>query len=194
MIRLFAAIPLPEATVERLARLQGGLPGTRWVRPENMHITLRFIGEVDEGTAQDVDAALAAIEAKPFTVTLSGLGSFGKGHRTHTLWVGVEKNPALHALRDKAESAIVRTGLPPEERKYSPHVTLARLGSGLGDNAAPKLARFLEANGMFQEGPLTVDRFCLYESILGRSGPVYHELRRYPLGGWSPDVEDEEED
>ncbi|WP_119679520.1 RNA 2',3'-cyclic phosphodiesterase [Indioceanicola profundi] len=182
MIRLFAAIPLPEAMRERLSRLNGGVPGARWVAPENMHITLRFIGEVDEGRAQDIDAALDTVTAQPFPLTLSGLGNFGRGHRAHTLWVGVEKNPALHHLRDKVESAVVRAGLPAEERKYSPHITLARLK----DTNSAKLGRFLEENGMFQDGPIMVERFCLYESILGRSGPVYHEVRSYPLGGWSP--------
>ena len=183
MIRLFAALPLPEATRERLARLQSGLPGARWVDPHNLHITLRFIGEVDEGTAADVDEALDRVTAPPFPLVLEGAGNFGKGHRSHTLWAGVERSDPLHHLRDKIESALVRAGLPPEERKYSPHVTLARLN----DQSAARLGPWLAGAGLFRDGPVMVDRFCLYESILGRTGPTYHALRSYPLGGWRPE-------
>lgn len=189
MIRLFVALPLPETTRDRLARLQSGLPGARWVAPDNMHVTLRFIGEVDEGTAQDIDTALDGLSAPGFTLTLSGLGSFGKGHRSRALWAGVDRTAALQHLRDKVESAVVRAGQPAEERKFSPHVTLARLG----DTPPAKLARFLEAHGMLLEGPLGVDRFCLYESVLGRSGPTYHELRSYPLQRATPSAGEPEE-
>jgi len=178
MIRLFVALPLPEDVRDRLTRLQGGVPGARWVAAENLHLTLRFVGEVDEGTAQDVDTALDTVTAPGFPLALDGLGSFGKGHRAHTLWAGVERNEALMHLQAKVESALVRGGIKPEERKFSPHVTLARLT----DNSPAKLTRMLADNGMFRAGPFMADRFCLYESILGRSGPTYHELRSYPLG------------
>ncbi|WP_114392337.1 RNA 2',3'-cyclic phosphodiesterase [Oleisolibacter albus] len=178
MIRLFVGLALPEEVRLRLARLGGGVPGARWAPAANFHITLRFIGEVDEGLAQDIDMALETVASPPFPLALSGLGSFGKGHRTHTLWAGVERNEALHHLRDRVESALVRAGLPAEERKFSPHVTLARLG----DAKADKLARFLEEQGLYHDGPILVDRFVLFESVLGKGGPVYHALRTYLLG------------
>lgn len=180
MIRLFVGLALPEATRDRLSRLGGGIPGARWVPPENFHVTLRFIGEVDEGAAQDIDTALEGVAAPPFTLTLDSIGSFGRGHRAHTLWAGVERNEALLHLQGKVESAVVRAGLPPEERKYSPHVTLARMKEAKPD----KLARFLEQHALFRDGPLPMDRFVLFESVLGKGSPTYHEVRSYPLGGW----------
>lgn len=188
MIRLFVGLPLPERTRERLAGLAHGLAGARWVSPENYHLTLRFIGEVDEGTAADIDEALDHVVAKPFPLALDGLGSFGRGHRQHTLWVGVERCEGLSHLQAKVESAVVRAGQKAEDRKFSPHVTLARLGNELG---AEKLARFVEANALFRDGPFQVDRFCLYESVLGKGGAVYHELRSYPLGGWRPEGDED---
>ncbi|HYE51785.1 MAG TPA: RNA 2',3'-cyclic phosphodiesterase [Azospirillaceae bacterium] len=182
MIRLFVGLPLPETVRDRLKSLGGGIQGARWVPPENFHVTLRFVGEVDEGTAQDIDEALDLVVAQPFALTLDGLGTFGKGHMARTLWAGVEASEPLRHLRDKVESAVVRAGLPAEERKFSPHVTLARLG----ETPAQKLARFIEDRGLFREGPFQVDRFVLYESVLGRGGPTYHEQRSYPLGGWRP--------
>ncbi|HYC03361.1 MAG TPA: RNA 2',3'-cyclic phosphodiesterase [Azospirillaceae bacterium] len=181
MIRLFVGLPLPEAVRDRLKTLGGGLPG-RWVPPENYHVTLRFIGEVDEGVAQDVDGALDMVRAEPFPLTLDGLGTFGKGHMARTLWVKVDASEALRHLQAKVESAVVRAGLPAEERKFTPHVTLARF------NEAPagKVARLIEDRGLFKEGPFMAERFVLYESVLGRGGPTYHEQRSYPLGGWRP--------
>lgn len=180
MLRLFVGIPMPEMVVERLTGLASGLPGARWVPPENYHLTLRFLGEMDEGSGHDVDEALDHVTGPAFALTLSGLGSFGKGHKQHALWAGVEESELLRHLQAKVESALVRAGLPAEERKFSPHVTLAYLT----DTPPAKLANYLGANGLFQAGPFMVDRYCLYESVLGRSGATYHILQDYPLGGW----------
>lgn len=182
MIRLFVALPLPEEVRDRLARVAAGLPGARWIRADNYHVTLRFIGEVPEDTAHDVDAALDTVTARPFALTLDRLGTFGRGHMARALWAGVQPSDPLRHLRDKVESALVRAGLPAEERKFIPHVSLARLG----DTPEGKLAAWLGANGMFLAGPVPVDRFVLYESLLGKGGSAYHELRSYPLGGWRP--------
>lgn len=182
MLRLFIGLPLPEMVTERLSSLAAGLPGARWVAPENYHLTLRFVGEVDEGTAHDIDEALDLVTGPSFPLTLSGLGSFGEGHKQHALWAGIAAPDPVHHLRNRVESALVRAGLPAEERKFSPHVTLAYLK----ETPAAKLATYMGANGLFQAGPFMVDRYCLYESVLGRSGPTYHILQDYPLGGWQP--------
>jgi 2'-5' RNA ligase len=182
MIRLFVGLPLPDAVCDRLAMLVGGVPGARWEDKDNYHITLRFIGEVDEGTAADVDAALDLVVAQPFTLTLNGVDSFGNGHRRRTLWAALEPSEPLRHLHDKVESAVVRAGLPREVRKFAPHVTLARIG----DSPPERVGRFIAERNLFQAGPFTVDRFVLYESRLGRSGSTYPELRSYPLGGWRP--------
>ncbi|MFV3129242.1 RNA 2',3'-cyclic phosphodiesterase [Niveispirillum sp. KHB5.9] len=182
MLRLFIGIPMPEMVTERLSGLASGLPGARWVPPENYHLTLRFLGELDEGTAHDVDEALDLVTGPAFPLTLSGLGSFGKGHKQHALWAGLAESEPLRHLQAKIESGLVRAGLPVEERKFSPHVTLAYLK----ETPAEKLANYMGANGMFQAGPFMVDRYCLYESVLGKSGATYHVLQEYPLGGWVP--------
>lgn len=183
MLRLFVALPLPESVCDRLTDLTGGIPGANWTPPDNFHLTLRFIGEVDEGVAEDIDEALDLVVAPTFSLTLEGLGRFGSGDRSRLLWAGVERNQALEHLRQKIESAVVRAGLPPEERRFTPHVTLARLDSGAHPG---KVIRFLEERGLFREGPILMDRFVLYESVLGKGHAVYHELQSYPLGGWRP--------
>ena len=123
MVRLFVAIPFPEDLRERLALLSGGIPGARWTDPDNFHLTVRFIGEVDRPTCDDVVDALSQVRADGFDLVLTGIDQFGKGDKARVLWIGVEKNPALLRLHDRVESALVRAGLAPEARKYSPHVT-----------------------------------------------------------------------
>lgn len=177
MIRLFVGIELPETVRERLAGLSGGIPGARWVRPENMHLTVRFIGEVEHGMADDIDAALMRLQAPRFDLTLDGAGFFGKASAARTLWVGVRKCEALMRLQAKVEIAMQRLGLPAEERKYAPHITLARL-RGV---PAARLLRFVEANGHFLAGPIPVERFVLFSSALGNAGSVYTAEARYPL-------------
>lgn len=177
MIRLFVGIELPGTVRERLAGLGGGVPGAKWVSPENMHLTLRFIGEVEYGVADDLDAALAKLQAPRFALTLDGIGFFGKPAAARTLWVGVRKCEALMRLQGKIEIAAQRLGLPAEARKYSPHVTLARLRGA----AAPRLQRFVETNGHFLAGPLPVERFVLFSSALGSGGSVYTVEADYPL-------------
>jgi 2'-5' RNA ligase len=177
MIRLFVGLELPPELRDRLAGLGGGVPGARWTEPGNLHLTLRFIGEVEEGMLADIHAGLAAVSAPAFDLVLEGTGRFGAGARTRALWAGVEGNAALQHLQQKVESAVVRTGLPAEERKFIPHVTLARLK----DAPAERVARFLEERGLFRAGPVRVDHFTLFESRPGRGGPVYIPLGEYPL-------------
>ena len=125
-MRLFLALSLPEPLRERLAALCTGLPGARWVAPENLHLTLRFIGEVDGSQARDLDAALAQVRAARLAVTLAGVDRFGSGRKLRALWVGVEPNPELDRLYRKLDHAVRDAGLAPEGRKFKPHVTLAR--------------------------------------------------------------------
>ncbi|HET8728060.1 MAG TPA: RNA 2',3'-cyclic phosphodiesterase [Alphaproteobacteria bacterium] len=178
MIRLFTALDLPEAVRDRLAMLQSGVPGARWIRPENLHVTLRFIGEVDEHVAEDLDASLARAAAPGFDLRLSGVGHFGTERKPTTLWVGVERSDALQFLHDKVDRALVAAGLTPDDRKFKPHVTLARLRSHA---RVERVGRWLEANALFQAGPIRIDGFVLYRSHLGSEGSVYEPLVEYPL-------------
>src|SRR5437773_4860177 len=126
MLRLFVGIEFPPELKLELSLLCSGVPGARWVDAGNLHLTLRFIGEIAEDTAGDVDEALARLKARRFTLQLAGTGIFG-GKRPYALWVGVERHPELVRLRDKIEHTLIRTGLDPEQRRFAPHVTLAPL-------------------------------------------------------------------
>ncbi|HYG84655.1 MAG TPA: RNA 2',3'-cyclic phosphodiesterase [Azospirillum sp.] len=178
MIRLFVALDFPDDVRDRLAGLAGGVPGARWTDPSNLHLTLRFIGEVPGHTAADIDATLSEIEVPGFDLTLDGVGMYGSNRHARVLWAGVERTEALTHLQSKVESALVRCGLEPEERKFSPHVTLARLK----DAPKERIGRFLEERGLFRAGPMRIDHFTLYRSLLGKGGAVYEALREYPLG------------
>jgi 2'-5' RNA ligase len=176
-MRLFIAIDLPADLRERLAALSNGFPGARWVAPENLHLTLRFIGEADGAQAQDIDAALTGLRVESFPVTLAGLGRFGNGTKLRALWVGVEVNPALEHLQAKVEQALRRAGLPPEGRKFKPHVTLARFKAG--SNA--RLRDYLEAHALFRAEAFEVRNIVLYSSFLSPNGAIHTPEAVYPL-------------
>jgi 2'-5' RNA ligase len=176
MLRLFVGIEFPPELKLRLSLLCSGIAGARWVDPGNFHLTLRFIGEIDEGTAADVDEALLRLRGRAFSVQLAGVGVFG-GEKLRQLWVGVEREPALSALQGKIELALIRIGLPPEPRKYVPHVTLARLR----DPRRDELQQFLAAHARFRADPLRVDSFSLIASYLTKAGSVYEDQADYPL-------------
>lgn len=177
MIRLFVALPLPFDIRQELASLASGVPGARWVPEENFHITLRFVGDVPQTTAADIDSMLAGIRAPGFQIRLGGVGHFGPLRKARSLWVGVQRDSALQHLRDKIESAVVRAGLRREPRKFVPHVTLARIKGETGHH----LANFLAGNSLYRSGPIEIDRFVLYASHLGGEGSVYEELADYDL-------------
>ncbi len=177
MIRVFVGIALPEDLRLRLAGLCAGVPGAKWVAPENLHLTLRFIGEVEEWLAEDLDAALARIRAPAFALTFDRIDAFGSRRRPRMLWAGVERNPALERLHGGVEAAVTRQGLDPESRKFMPHATLARLKG----TAPARLGAYLSAHGGFRHGPVPVDRFTLYSSRLGKAGAVYREEATYAL-------------
>jgi RNA 2',3'-cyclic 3'-phosphodiesterase len=177
-MRLFVALDLPWVLRDRLSALAGaGIPGARWIPPENYHLTLRFIGETPGFRAEEIDLALANLRARGFSLTLSGLGTFHKGGRATALWVGVERNAQLDHLQTKIENALQRSGLEPERRRFQPHVTLARL-----DNVAEaKLVSFLQAHNLFRSEPLPVEHFTLFSSQLGKEASVYTAEVEYAL-------------
>lgn len=177
-MRLFVALELPWALRQRVAMLAGaGIPGARWVPPENYHLTLRFIGEMPAYRAEEIDHALAALKAPGFALTLAGVGAFHKGGRSVSLWVGVERNPALDHLQGKIETALQRCGMEPERRRFTPHLTLARL-----DNAPDaRLAAFVQANNLFRAEPVPVEHFTLFSSRLGKDQAVYTPEVEYEL-------------
>jgi RNA 2',3'-cyclic 3'-phosphodiesterase len=176
MIRLFAALALPDAVLDSLFALEYGVPGARWATREQLHLTLRFIGEVDGRDAAAIDDALAVISAPRFMMELKGVGEFG-GKNPRQLWAGVEPNDALVHLQRKIETAAQRIGLEAETRKFTPHVTLARLrGSPPG-----RVLDFLTDHALYRSFPFEVDAFTLFSSVLTSDGSHYTPERVYPL-------------
>ncbi len=177
MIRLFVGIALPDPLRGMLAGMCGGVPGARWVAPENLHLTLRFIGEVEEVLVDDIVIALGRIRLPAFAVTFDRIGRFETGRRPHMLWVGIEGSKGLERLHAKVEAAVTGLGFEAESRKYKPHVTLARLR-----RASPaRVGEYLSARGLFRYGPVPVDCFTLFSSRLGKGGPVYRAEAEFEL-------------
>jgi 2'-5' RNA ligase len=178
MIRLFAAIAIPEDVGQVLVRRQHGLPGARWRPLEAFHVTLRFFGEVAETTADDLDAELSMIGSEALTLVLEGVGCFDDGNDIHAVWAGVAENAALRKLAARCESAARRAGLSPEKRSWRPHVTLAYLRRA--DPA--RVAAWIQGNNLMKSPPFDVRSFGLYSSRLGDEGASYRLERDYPLG------------
>ncbi len=178
MIRLFVGVPLPAEVRESLESLCSGVPGARWVDTDTIHITLRFIGEVDSIQAEDIDAALGDVRGPAFRLALRGVGCFDSRRKVRAVWAGVARSDGLMHLRDKVESAIVRAGFEPERRKFKPHVTLARLKATPSARVGP----YLETHNTFAAGPFPVDRFDLLRSHLSHTGARYQTIADYPLG------------
>lgn len=177
MHRLFVAIRPPRAIRERLLAAAGGVHNARWQSDEQLHLTLRFIGDVDRHQGEDVAAALVSVHAPPFELSLDGAGHFGEGTRAGSLWIGVTPHAPLVALHKKIDGALVRAGLPPEGRAYLPHITIARLSRTAGPADA-----FLQTASAARSDPFTIDSFCLFESSLGTGGAIYDAVQRYRLG------------
>ena len=177
MIRLFAAVPLPDEIAAALARRQTGLAGARWRTADQLHLTLRFFGEVREDVARDLDVELSAVGGGPFEIVLQGAGAFGEGQDIHAVWAGVAESEALRRLAAACESAARRAGLKPERRQYRPHVTLAYLRRPDPD----KVAAWIQANNLLKSPPIEVDRFGLYSSFLAGEGAQYRLEAEYAL-------------
>jgi 2'-5' RNA ligase len=178
VIRLFAAIAVPEHIAEGLQRRQQGLPGARWRPLEAMHITLRFVGEVAENVARDLDAELSTVGGPAFDLTLAGVGAFGDGEDIDAVWAGVEDSAPLKALRARCESAARRAGIKPDTRAYKPHVTLAYLRRP--DPA--RVAAWIQGHNLLKSPPFRVMDFGLWSSWQTDEGSAYRLEASYPLG------------
>lgn len=178
MTRLFVSLELPELVQQSLAMLCSDVPGARWVEPEQIHLTVRFIGEVDGLGFQDVEDALASVRAAPFDLALKGVGHFPPRGEPKTLWVGVEKSEPLLLLHDRIESALVRVGIERERRKFAPHVSLARLRG----TPVRAVGSFLARNALFRTDPIAIDEFHLVSSKLTPKHAVHRNEATYPLG------------
>lgn len=177
MTRLFTALEIPSIVALQLSLLKGGLPGARWIDPENYHVTLRFIGDIDGRTADEVAAALDRVYRPPFKLKLAGLDCFSSGRAPHSLYVRIEPTPELVELQSEHERIIQRIGLPAEGRRFVPHVTIARLRG----TSSAEAARWLAEHGDFRGPSFEVDRFVLYSSKASVGGGPYLVEEAYPL-------------
>lgn len=176
MPRLFTALEIPRNVALSLSLLRGGLPGARWIDVENYHITLRFIGDVDGRTADEIVDRLDRIDRPEFQLSMTGIGSFG-GKKPHSVWAGVTPAPEMFALQAEIERLCQRLGLPPDPRKFTPHVTLARLKGARVDD----VVHYLSGRGNFQTAPFTVPRFVLLSSRDSVGGGPYLTEEIFPL-------------
>jgi 2'-5' RNA ligase len=177
MPRLFIAVDLPDKIKENLKSMAFGIPGAKWVSPEQLHLTVRFIGEVDGALFSDIKNILDEVNSAAFSLQLKGVGYFPPRGAPRVLWIGLEKSEPLQLLKKKIDTKLLRVGVEPEGRKFSPHITLARLKK----SPLHKIANFLSGNGLFSQEPFQVEDFKLYSSILTSKG-AYHKVERiYPL-------------
>lgn len=176
MYRLFVGLRPPAPIRALLLGAMSGVAGARWQADDQLHVTLRYIGEVDGATADDVAAALGSVYAQMLDLAVAGVGTFDARGRPEALWAGITPRQSLAVLHRKIDAALVRVGLPPERRAYLPHVTLARLNARCGP-----VEPFLLANAALASPRFTLDHFLLYESHLGRDRASYQAIARYRL-------------
>ena len=177
MPRLFTGLSLPASIARQLATVRGGLSGARWIEAEDFHITLRFIGDVGQAEADEVHSLLERIRRPAFTVTLGGLDVFG-GAKPRAIVAGVRPSSALMELQAEQERLFRRIGLPAETRKYTPHVTLARLRQ----TSPAAVADFLSLRGFLASRDVAVDHFALFSARDSVGGGPYIVEAAYPLG------------
>ena len=176
MHRLFVAIRPPEEVRDLLIDAMDDSPALRWVGDEQLHLTLRFIGEVERPLANDIAAALQDLRSTAFELRLSGVGKFER-RNGGAIWAGVEPKEPVGVLAAKVERTLQQIGLEPEHRAFSPHITLARWNRG----SAEAVDGFIRKNSNLRSEPFPVDRFIVFESHLSRHGPHYEEVAAFPL-------------
>jgi RNA 2',3'-cyclic 3'-phosphodiesterase len=176
MPRLFTGLELPDGVCQSLSMLRGGLPGARWIDPDNYHLTLRFIGDIDDVMAREVAHLLGQVRRRSFELRIDGLSSFG-GRKPRALVASLAPSQAVMELQAEHERLMQRIGLEPEGRKYTPHVTLARLR----DTSSLQVADYLTARGAYRSMPFEVSQFVLFSSRASVGGGPYVVEAAYPL-------------
>jgi 2'-5' RNA ligase len=184
-MRLFVGLSIPNTVAQSLMLLQGGVPAARWQDREQLHLTLRFIGEVENRDIDMIDDMLAGIMAPDFTLQLHGVGQFGN-KQPSSLWAGVRPSPALEHLARKVDSAIRRVGQPQDAHPFKPHVTLARMRHPDND----KVMEWLSYHALYTSAEFPVDAFQLYSSRLTPDGSIYTVEEDYPIGGHDDEIGD----
>jgi 2'-5' RNA ligase len=178
-MRLFIAIELPAEVKKLLTGLRTAIPGANWVPPEQLHLTLAFLGEVDEATCALLGEKLAEIVAPGFTLQFSSSGCFPDRRRPRVIWAGLSPSPLLTALAEQVSKAVRSCGIAQEERPFSPHITLARCRQPAGR----EVSAFLEQHRQLTLPPVNVREFILFQSLLTRQGAIHTPLRQFTLCG-----------
>jgi 2'-5' RNA ligase len=176
MPRLFTALEIPPHVAQSLAMMRGGLPGARWIDPENYHLTLRFIGDIDDAQAREIAGVLGRVHRRPFELRLDGMSFFG-GRKPRAIVATVAQIAPLMELQAEHERLLQRLGLEPEGRKYTPHVTLARLR----DSSSHQVAEYLSTRGLFRTLSFGVEDFVLFEANPATGRGPYVKQMIYPL-------------
>lgn len=184
-MRLFVALPIPDDVARSLMLLQGGVLGARWQTREQLHLTLRFIGEVNGTDMRALDDALSAIDAPAFDLQMHGVGQFGN-KQPDSLWAAVRPNDLLDHLARKVDNAIRRVGQPADAHKFTPHVTLARLRHPDLD----KVREWLTYHALSTSSAFAVDSFSLWSSKLTSDGSIYRIEQEYSLRGFHGEADD----
>jgi RNA 2',3'-cyclic 3'-phosphodiesterase len=192
-MRIFVGLDLPEDIRQKIRsfmdEVRGYAPDVRWVAAESLHITLKFIGEKPDATVKEVENALRSISTASFRVSFRGSGFFPSPRAARVFWVGIEAEPGLAQLAQKVESAVEELGIPRENRDFSPHLTLARAGSGSparqrGDRPNQRFARLAQHLGEISPpefGTMRADEIILYRSQLSSHGSKYTKIAAFPL-------------
>lgn len=177
-MRLFIAIDLPTTVKDQLATLQTHIPTARWVKRQQMHLTLFFLGETHR--QPEIQEALASVHVPPFAMTLAGTGRFPRRQRQppRVLWVGIDAEPALAHLHDQVRTVLAEIGFELESRPFHPHITLARLNARA---PLPEVDAFLNAHDGFRITPITITEFVLFSSVLSPQGARYEREAVFTL-------------
>jgi RNA 2',3'-cyclic 3'-phosphodiesterase len=176
--RLFIALTLPPPVRDTLAALAEPLHGVNWTPPENLHLTLRFLGEVPADRIDSIVERLAGVKVEPFILPVEGVGTFPPKRPPRVLWVGVGSgHPRLFQLRQRIDDALLASGLQLDVRTFHPHATLARCT----ENATAAVSQWIHAHRDFAAPPFRVEAFDLYASELRPTGAVHTLRRRFAL-------------
>ncbi|KMQ50114.1 2'-5' RNA ligase [Chitinispirillum alkaliphilum] len=177
MSRLFVAIDLPENIKEKITSTYLAIPSAKWIDKDQLHLTLRFIGETSRETAESLDSCLRGIDFPPISLTMKGVGFFPPRKQPRILWCGIAENEQLMRFQNKIERAVSASGISPDNRKFHPHITVARL-----KNSPPeRVADYMAMNSLFETEQFTVSEFHLYSSHLSREGSHHTREVTYSL-------------
>jgi len=177
MIRLFTAIPIPKDIRREVNLMQGGIEKALWTDLDNYHITLSFIGNVDDYVERDVFSILSTITMKSFEINFNGMDTFSKGDKLSHLWTGIDNSDPIRELKKRIDSLLKHHRIQYDDRKFTPHMSLARLRNV--DEL--QVVKFIREHNLYKSRPFKVNEFVLYKSFKGKSGTTYIPQAIFPL-------------